>query len=300
METSQRNVMTRLAVETKLLKEVGEKDRNKLQEVLTEMLQDIQIACDKEQLQVALGYGSVIGAVRHGGFIPWDDDIDLIMLREDWERFKLVFDDVLGDKYILEAPNYGNKDTKCTWGKIYKRNTELVEIMEKDMPFEKGIFIDVFVYDNVPNNKMVRKLDGFLSFWMKGIATSQLLYKYENKDMRAFMNATPDSAKYYKRRILLGKLLSFVSHKKWCDFLDSYMARHKKSEYITVPMGTSYEYELFKATDIVPFVKGQFNGLSVNLPHNTDLYLRRLYGDDYMQIPPIEKREKHFIVSLKF
>lgn len=195
METSQRNVMTRLAVETKLLKEVGEKDRNKLQEVLTEMLQDIQIACDKEQLQVALGYGSVIGAVRHGGFIPWDDDIDLIMLREDWERFKLVFDDVLGDKYILEAPNYGNKDTKCTWGKIYKRNTELVEIMEKDMPFEKGIFIDVFVYDNVPNNKMVRKLDGFLSFWMKGIATSQLLYKYENKDMRAFMNATPDSAK---------------------------------------------------------------------------------------------------------
>ena len=168
------------------------------------------------------------------------------------------------------------------------------------MPFEKGIFIDVFVYDNVPNNKMVRKLDGFLSFWMKGIATSQLLYKYENKDMRAFMNATPDSAKYYKRRILLGKLFSFVSHKKWCDFLDSYMARHKKSEYITVPMGTSYEYELFKATDIVPFVKGQFNGLSVNLPHNTDLYLRRLYGDDYMQIPPIEKREKHFIVSLKF
>ena len=132
METSQRNVMTRLAVETKLLKEVGEKDRNKLQEVLTEMLQDIQIACDKEQLQVALGYGSVIGAVRHGGFIPWDDDIDLIMLREDWERFKLVFDDVLGDKYILEAPNYGNKDTKCTWGKIYKRNTELVEIIREN------------------------------------------------------------------------------------------------------------------------------------------------------------------------
>ena len=301
MARSLKDAMFAAVAKSSLVKEVQEEERLRLQTVLTNMLRDIQDACKEADIDFAVAYGTVLGAVRHQGFIPWDDDIDLIMVRSEWERFKECFSDILGDKYTMEAPLFQNKDSKTTWGKIYLRDTELVEIQEVAMPFEKGIFIDVFILDNVSDCSLVRKIDAFVSYWMKGIATSQLLYKFQNAQMKDLMASDEQVRQYYKKRLLLGKMFSFISHKRWCEWLDKFISRHhKQTKNMTVAMATSYEEELFDRNDILPFRTATFNGLKVNIPNRSDVYLSKLYGENYMQLPPVEKRERHFIVSLKF
>ena len=301
MAQSIKDAMNMAACKSSLLKEMTEEERQKLQTVLTNMLSEIQDACSRANIEFAVAYGTVLGAIRHHGFIPWDDDIDLIMLRSEWEKFKCVFPKILGDRYVMEAPCYNNADSKTTWGKVYLKNTELIEIQELSMPFEKGIFIDVFIMDNVSDNRFVRRFDAFVSYWMKGIATSQLLYKFQNAKMDSYMRFDKHVKKYYQKRLLLGKLFSFVSHKRWCKWFDLFVSRHhKQTQNITVAMATSYEEELFDRNDILPFQKAVFNGLLVKVPNHVDVYLTKLYGKNYMQIPPVEKREKHFIVNLDF
>ena len=301
MAKSIKEAMSTAVAKSSFLKEITEEERLRLQTVLTNMLRDIQDACKEADIDFAVAYGTVLGAVRHLGFIPWDDDIDLIMVRSEWERFKEKFSNILGDKYSMEAPRFQNKDSKTTWGKIYLRNTELVEIQEVAMPFEKGIFIDVFILDNVSDCSLIRKIDAFISYWMKGIATSQLLYKYQSTQMKALMASDKQVGEYYKKRLLLGKMFSFIPHKVWCGWFDKFIGRHhKQTRNMTVAMATSYEEELFDRNDLLPFRTATFNGLEVKVPNRLDVYLSKLYGEKYMQLPPVEKREKHFIVSLNF
>lgn len=88
MGKSAKEIMNNLALKTNCLMEVDQDMRNRLQDVLVEMMQDIHNVCIKRKIGYALVGGSCLGAVRHQGFIPWDDDIDISMLREDWEKFR--------------------------------------------------------------------------------------------------------------------------------------------------------------------------------------------------------------------
>ena len=186
MGKSAKEIMNNLALKSNCLMEVDQDMRNHLQDVLVEMMQDIHNVCIKREIGYALVGGSCLGAVRHQGFIPWDDDIDISMLREDWEKFRSCFDEELGEKYVMEAPQYGNKDCKTTWAKVYKKKTVLQEIMDVDTPYEQGIFIDIFFYENVSNNKIIRKIDACLSDFLKGVATSMVFYKYPNELMKQY------------------------------------------------------------------------------------------------------------------
>lgn len=302
MGKSAKEIMNELASKSDCLMEVDEDMRNQLQVVLLKMMQDIHDICIKHKIGYALVGGSCLGAVRHQGFIPWDDDIDISMLREDWEKFKLCFDEELGDKYIMEAPQYGNKDCKTTWAKVYKKNTILQEIMDVDTPYEQGIFIDIFFYENISNNKFIRKLDACLSNFLKGVATSMVFYKYPNELMKQYYGATPQTKRYYNMRRFLGFLFSWMSHKHFCDFYDKFVSRHKTpSEYITAPTGRkNYMGEILLRKWWVPQKQVKFENTEFLIPADSHNYLLTLFGKNYMQLPPVEKREKHFIVKLKF
>ena len=302
MGKSAKEIMNNLALKSNCLMEVDQDMRNHLQDVLVEMMQDIHNVCIKRKIGYALVGGSCLGAVRHQGFIPWDDDIDISMLREDWEKFRSCFDEELGEKYVMEAPQYGNKDCKTTWAKVYKKKTVLQEIMDVDTPYEQGIFIDIFFYENVSNNKIIRKIDACLSDFLKGVATSMVFYKYPNELMKQYYGATPQTKRYYNMRRFLGFLFSWMSHKRFCDCYDKFVSRHKTpSEYITAPTGRkNYMGEILQRKWWIPQKQVKFENTEFLVPADSHNYLLTLFGKNYMQLPPVEKREKHFIVKLKF
>lgn len=294
--------MNSLARRTDFLMEVDETKRHALQKVLVGMMQDIHDVCANHNIGYALVGGSCLGAIRHQGFIPWDDDIDISMLREDWEKFKACFDEELSDKYVMEAPRYGNKDTKTTWAKVYKKGTLLQEIQDIGTPYEQGVFIDIFFYENVSDNKLVRKIDACVSNFLKGVATSIIFYKYPNDLMLKYYSATASTLKYYKMRRFLGFLFSWISHQRFCDLYDKFVSRHKKKTgYITAPTGRkNYMGEILQLDWWGPQQLVPFEHTSFFVPADYHNYLKTLFGNSYMQLPPEEKREKHFIVNIDF
>ena len=302
MNFSARNVMSGISQKTDVLKEVSPEEREKLKNTLLQIMQHIHDVCGKYNTEYSLHGGTALGAIRHEGYIPWDDDLDIVMLRKGWERFKSIFDEALGDKYVLEGPNYGNKETKTYFGKIYKKGTRLVEIQDINAPFEKGIYVDIFIFDNVSDNKLIRWYDSIVSDFIKGVTTSQIYYKYPNKVMKTYMGTTRKSKIYYSMRRILGFFFSFVSHRKLVAWYDHFVSRHNDStNNITVPAGREYyKGEIMPRSSWAPLKLMKFEDRFFYCQADVVGYCRQHYGPTYMELPPLEKRERHFCVELDF
>ncbi|MBR6104161.1 MAG: LicD family protein [Paludibacteraceae bacterium] len=296
MSIRARDLMAENVSKSNVLKILTEQESCMLKSILKIMLVDIQRACAMNDINFCLCFGSALGACRHKGFIPWDDDLDISMKRSDWNKFKSIFEKELSSKYEMEAPNYGDKDTKTLWGKIYLKGSLMTELQDLNGPFCKGIFIDVFVLDYLPQNKILRKIDSCCITLFKGIATSQIYYKYPSEKMKDFMSVTFKSNFYYKMRRFLGFCFSWVSHKRWCSFVDNFVSRHGESDLLTIV----YYPRLQSVSELYPFSKGEFEGVDVMLPHDIKSYLAHYYGENYMQLPPVEKRERHYYCELDF
>lgn len=299
MELNAKTIMNRLQKETELLKPITSEDSKKLKSVLVGMLSDLQKACLDNDLDVMLAYGSALGAVRHKGFIPWDDDLDVYMSRSDWNKFKEVFQRTMGDKYELEGPNCNNGFApKQTFAKIYLKGTDLTDIYDLNTPYLHGIYIDIFILDNIAKHPIVRKIDAKFAEILKFIINSQTYYEYPNPLIEKFMKLKTSTHSYLTLRKFLGFLISFRSHTFWCNWFDHFFSRHKKASSELTQF--SWSREVFESSVYYPCSEGEFEGLKVKLPGNVHEYLRKSYGDDYMELPPIEKREDHMIVNLDF
>lgn len=113
-----------------------------LQEVELLILRDIKKACEANNLKYMLSGGSVLGAVRHNGFIPWDDDIDIMMYREDYKKLGKAIQEMFGDKYTVVS---NDTDKNCVFKmmKVYLNNTKYIEIETENYPTVKEVFVDV-------------------------------------------------------------------------------------------------------------------------------------------------------------
>ena len=139
----------------------------RLHGVLLEILGDFIRVCEKYGLTYFAAYGTAIGAVRHQGFIPWDDDIDVGMPRKDYDRFFEVFQQELGEKYALLTPEIDNRYA-CTVTHIQKKGTKFISEMSQDLKCEQCIFMDIFPFDYVANDeKSQRKQARRTAFWGK-------------------------------------------------------------------------------------------------------------------------------------
>jgi lipopolysaccharide cholinephosphotransferase len=106
--------------------------------------------------------GSALGAIRHNGFIPWDDDLDVGMLRNEYDLFLAAFDEIYHDKYLIMSP--GNRNgAKTRFAKILKRGTLLKEFLSTQNDEKNGIFVDIFPIDNVPDSDIQKNIKGILS-----------------------------------------------------------------------------------------------------------------------------------------
>jgi lipopolysaccharide cholinephosphotransferase len=151
---NRKELMNEIARSTNLLHEVTPAEADKLRSILLMMYNDVAKLCKENNLTLMLGGGSALGAVRHNGFIPWDDDLDLMMYRPDYDKLiSLLESGALSDKYEFSAPNPHSISTN-RFLMIYLKGTTLEEVGTSNLSVPKGIKLDVFAIVNVPSNKL--------------------------------------------------------------------------------------------------------------------------------------------------
>ena len=296
---SDSQLMNELAKRTNYLRELTDTEQKALKRALLDMYIDIAKLCEKHHLTVMLCGGSCLGAIRHHGFIPWDDDLDLLMPRKDYEQLiALLNDHQLGDSYEFTTPN-PKTDSFCPFLKIYKKGTLNVDIYSGDNSFPHGIYIDVFALDAVPKTRFGQQMKGLIANGLQFIAILVLYAKYPSKQLKEFMALDSRAMMRYRLKCFLGHIFGIIPHRKWVWWYDQFVASAREDRPLGIPTGRKYYAgEIFPRDVYLPPTGAEFEGVTVYIPHLHDPYLRNLYKD-YMQLPPEEKRERHFIVEFK-
>ncbi len=278
--------------------ELSDDDIKALQKCLVTCTQEILDACNKYDIKLILQGGTLLGYARHNGFIPWDDDIDFGLLRKDYNKFIEIFDKELADRYYISAP----RDK-------YPSYNRFVQVFRKGTVFDDGqlennekplcIGIDIFPLDFAPDNKLKRQLKGIRANIIMAIGGCVDTYKHMNPKLKETMMASRNGRIQFWLRMIVGFLFSWRSSKGWFEVIDAAVAGGGKTGYLTSGTGRwHYLNEVVPTATVLPLQKVIFEGLELYAPKDPDYYLKNNYGD-YMTIPPVEKREKHFAVKVK-
>lgn len=296
---SESQIMSELSHKTHYLRELSPEESRALKDAILNIYKDVAALCDKHRLTYMMSGDTCLGAVRHHGFIPWDDDLDIMMPRKDYDALICLLEaGKLGPQYEFTCPN-AHKDANTIFLKIFRRNSKDIEIHNVNTPFPKGIYLDVFALDAVPEAKITQKLKGFFANAIQFIAISTLYTQYPSKQLKEYMMMDSNLKKRYYIKKILGTICGFASHAKWIYWFDRFVACSKEGRHWGIPTGRKYYTgEIFDKDVYIPVSKGIFEGIEVNLPHNTDQYLKNLYRN-YMELPPVEKRERHFICEFE-
>jgi len=245
---------------------------NEMRQIQLNILDKIHEYCTARQLRYSLAGGTLLGAVRHKGYIPWDDDIDIFMPRPDYEKFMLGF----SDKYDnLKVQYYRNsKTTFYPFGKIYDDRTIMIETNHS----KTGVYVDIFPIDGMPSDK-------------------QEADNIRNKTID-FQEALKKTLQYYKldgkisSRIKYAlKLLYYPSRSKTISDYDVLISSYpfEKSSYAGVYLTAYGDRERLKKEVFSSYVDMEFEGKRYKCIKDFDIYLSSLYGN-YMELPPEDKR----------
>ena len=261
--------------------------QQKLWEIEQDLLDELHRICTENGLRYSIAYGTLLGAVRHKGFIPWDDDIDVIMPREDYDRLISLWQSEAREGYILQEP-YAEPDMVINFAKIRKDRTAFVQTeWEKKKHYHKGIFIDVFPFDRVAPGKISRAYQKFMCMltmlYNRGYTSKHsgimdlcerfLLWIVPKKHYRKMEAWTEKEAKKWNGNRDL----------PWFGFQTFQDMRHH------------YRADVFDSLITLPFEGKEYFAF-----RTYDQVLREEFGN-YMEFPPVEQRVwKHKLVALSF
>ncbi|WP_303997432.1 phosphorylcholine transferase LicD [Megamonas hypermegale] len=270
------------------MKEISLNEQKKIQ---LEMLVDFANFCDENNITYYLSGGTLLGAIRHKGFIPWDDDIDIMMPREDYERALKMY-----KHEIYEANNINiNKECWIILGRISNNKTYLKGNW-KDK-YKESVYIDIFPLDGLPDNKFFQKLIFFIEqiFILCQVAS---VMKYSVTKKYADKNAGVLNWKIYFRTIIKYILITLIGKTKpqfWIKIVHKIatMKSFYKSNFMgCLIIGNYGTKEIMPKEVFKSKIQVDFEGYKFWAPIGYDCYLKSLYGD-YMKLPPVEKRQSH-------
>lgn len=252
-----------------------------------EILKYIDAFCRKNKIRYSLYGGTLLGAVRHQGFIPWDDDLDICMPREDYEQFIVLWENDKCNKFILQ-----NKDNtpgfNQSFTKIRKKHTMFLQDVDQPKLYHTGIFVDVFPVDRMPAEGVGRYLFQ-LECIVYQICTKEYVLKSSNKLVenlsKVFLLATSERTRFYLRNKLIARIKNNNNHNNYSIVAIENM----KAIRTPFPPDLMDEYIEIEFEDDVFMCIKQY-----------DLWLNKIYGD-YMKLPPEEERVGlHNLIAVDF
>ena len=252
-------------------------DLKEMQQIELGIMKVVHQLCEKHKLTYYLGFGTMLGAVRHGGFIPWDDDIDIMMPREDYERFLKIAATELESPFKLKCPG-NTKPYLYDFAKVEDTRTKIVETVYSYVDTDNCIYIDIFPLDGCPSSALLRKLHlKHVELWQQLLA---MYYSDSDKPRSAWKNV----------------IIKFVKKHFHQDVLNQHIQKlMKKYPFSSSPYAGYYEGKIH---ELVPknfwgtparikFEEEAFWGVE-----KAEEYLTALYGD-YMKLPPEDERGGH-------
>lgn len=259
-----------------------------------DILLEIDRVCKENNIEYFLIGGTALGAIRHSGFIPWDDDIDIGMTRENYNRFNNIISKKISNQYFVQTP-YSDKYSPFLYTKVRKNNTEFVEWCNRNSKMHKGIYIDVFPYDNIPDDEILRKKQ------FKIIQILNRIYVFkQSSDMTKRPLTKGDYLKYICRKII-NILLKFIPRIFIIKKIEKEITKYSNdnTEKKACLFFPKYMVEYMDSNTLNPLKNILFEQYTFPCPNDLDTYLTNHYGD-YMKLPPVEDRVGHRPFKIKF
>ncbi|MDR1522233.1 MAG: LicD family protein [Streptococcaceae bacterium] len=260
-----------------------------MQLVELDIAKEVKRICDKYNINYFLSYGTLLGAIRHNGFIPWDDDIDIGILRSEYEKFLKIANKELKSQYIL-VTWFNDEKYYLPFAKIMKKGTIALEPGNSKKNGRVGIYIDIFPYDNfLMNNRMIRK-------FIYKLISRMIFVKC---DHYPWLEVEKSNFKKYVQYIPI-RVLSFLFSK---DFLKKKCEEMIK-KYNNFDSEFMYSAEcpyrvIFKKIWLTDVIDASFENIIFKIPKYYDHYLEKVYGE-YMKLPPKNDRKGHNFIKIKF
>ncbi len=266
------------------MKKISLKEIKKIE---IDILEYIDKVCKENNLQYFLCGGTLLGAVRHKGFIPWDDDIDISMPRSDYDRFVKIMKNSHCKYQIISTDQ---KDYYYNFSKIIDCETILNEYHYQPID-NMGVYVDVFPLEGMPSDKLVReKHFNRLDRLRKRINSFSMLKPKIRKNLIAYAKSI-----YLYNKNKKSDLLKF--QKEYEKLAKKY--NYEDSEYVYATGGAYKNKDIFLKEILFDCKDIEFEGRKFSAPKECDLYLKQLYGD-YMQLPPSEKQVSNHNYEAKY
>ena len=265
--------------------ELDQNTLRRLQMTELELLEEVDRICKKCDIHYNIIAGTLLGAVRHGGFIPWDDDADVALLRPEYEKFCKACETELDTDRFYFQDHRNTPGYRWGYGKLRRKETLFLREHQEHMPYEQGVFIDVFPLDYVPDSHVMRSICNFKCFLYRKFFWSEVGRIADKntfkKKLYGIMSRVPESRlkksfnRYIEKR-----------NKKKTDWVRILTFPTPNKEY-------GYRTRWYEESADIDFEGVTFQGIK-----DYDGYLSFKFGD-YMELPPEDKRKVHPVSDIR-
>lgn len=267
------------------MKELTAKELKQLQNIELEMLIELDRICRKNNIKYTITGGTLLGAVRAGGFIPWDDDIDVAMFRREYEKFRKACKKDLDKSRFYFQDHRNTKGYRWGYGKIRRKDTLFLREHQENMPYEQGIFLDIFPLDGVPDLYMLRCFHSLHCFVIRKFLWSEV-------------------GRISDKSLVKRMLFEIMAHVPIKNIFNNYhklirrsnSKKRKRVRSLMFPtFGKEYGYysKWFEQGEDI-----EFEGHMFECMKGAREFLSFCYGN-YMELPPESQRKTHPVSDIK-